>query len=257
MKYLVILLMAITGSAGAASFDCGEATTLVEKEICSSETLSELDIALSLAYAHAIDIAANQHAVVQSQLAWLRQRNACGDTTCIDGAYRKRIDALKQIKRAGWKTYHNPALGISFEYLANRQVMTPCPLIGGNRCVAIVGSNMGNSDYLIAFEIHDGALDPIAEEEALFVRDENGKWMTTAGRGTSVEAQRFSGRGWRGLHATIVCGISDELGFHAAGGECYWAVLSNGKRAAVANTLGIVGRDDATLHSVKTFKFDQ
>ena len=57
------------------------------------------------------------------------------------------------------------------------------------------------------------------------------------GRGTPQAVERFSGAGWRGMRATITCGISDpETGFHAAGGECYWAVLSNGKRAAVANT---------------------
>ncbi|MBY4723388.1 MULTISPECIES: hypothetical protein [Burkholderia] len=59
------------------------------------------------------------------------------------------------------------------------------------------------------------------------------------------------------MRATIT-GISDpETGFHAAGGDCYWAVLSNGKRAVVANTQGIVGTDDATMHSVSSFRFER
>ncbi|MCA8243693.1 MULTISPECIES: hypothetical protein [Burkholderia] len=58
------------------------------------------------------------------------------------------------------------------------------------------------------------------------------------------------------MHATMTCGVSDpETGFHAAGGECYWAVPGNGKRAAIAGSDGIVGTDDATLRSVSTFRF--
>lgn len=57
------------------------------------------------------------------------------------------------------------------------------------------------------------------------------------------------------MRATIT-GISDpETGAHAAGVDCYWAGPSNGKHAAVANTQGIVGPDDATMHSMSSFLF--
>ncbi|MCA8252239.1 hypothetical protein LGM89_03070 [Burkholderia sp. AU31624] len=44
---------------------------------------------------------------------------------------------------------------------------------------------------------------------------------------------------------------------HAAGVDCYWAVPRNGKHAAVANTHGIVGTDDAMMHSVSSFRFER
>ncbi|QCP54481.1 hypothetical protein FAZ95_36905 [Trinickia violacea] len=134
--------------------------------------------------------------MIQSQRAWLRQRDACSDVACIAGAYRERIEALKGVKRAGWKTYRDPALGISFDYLANRQVKKPCPALGGDRCVAIVGRNTWNSDYFISFEIFDGALESVAEEKAVFERDEGGKWTTNAGPG--VPQRRSASQGVAG-----------------------------------------------------------
>ncbi|MGZ2746914.1 lysozyme inhibitor LprI family protein [Burkholderia stagnalis] len=255
---LAAIGFALSVSAHAAGIDCSAAKTRTDRLICDDKALVSADSALASAYDATVDAAADPRAVIQSQRAWLRQRDACGDAACAAAAYQDRMAALKQVKQAGWKTYRDPALGISFEYLANRQVKKPCPVLGGDRCVAIVGRGMINSDYFIAFEIVDGALEPVAEKEAGFERQENGKWMSTYGRGTPQEVERFSGPGWRGMRATITCGISDpETGFHAAGGDCYWAVLSNGKRAAVANTQGIVGTDDATLHSVSTFRFDR
>ncbi|KVP71221.1 hypothetical protein WL40_15850 [Burkholderia ubonensis] len=256
--YLAVAAMSFTLSAHAAGIDCSAAKTRTDRLICGDKALVSAGSALASAYDATVDAAADPRAVILSQRAWLKQRDACGDAACVAAAYRDRAAALKQVKPAGWKTYRDPALGISFEYLANRQVKKPCPALGGDRCVAIVGRNMTNSNYFIAFEIVDGALEPVAEKEAGFERQDDGKWMSTFGRGTPQEVERFTGPGWRGMRATITCGISDpETGFHAAGGECYWAVLSNGKRAAVANTQGIVGTDDATMHSVSTFRFDR
>jgi hypothetical protein len=58
------------------------------------------------------------------------------------------------------------------------------------------------------------------------------------------------------MRATVTCSISDpETGFHAAAGECSWAVLGYGKRAAVVNTQGVVGTDAATMRSIYSFRF--
>ena len=97
MKYLVILLMAITGSAGAASFDCMKATTLVEKEICSSEMLSKLDDALAENYNGALSTNIGDGALKHLKTThrqWLKERNSCKTAACIEEKYRKRIDAL-------------------------------------------------------------------------------------------------------------------------------------------------------------------
>ncbi|MCA3789890.1 lysozyme inhibitor LprI family protein [Burkholderia sp.] len=255
---LTLAAIGLSLSAHADSIDCSRAKTRTDRLICSDKALVSADSTLSNAYYDAIGIAADQQALIRSQRAWLAQRDACADAACIATAYRDRTAALKQVKHAGWKTYRDPALGISFDYLANRQVKKPCPEGGGDHCVAIVGRNMTYSISFISFEIVDGALEPVAEKEAGFVKQDDGKWVTSYGPGIPQDVERFSGPGWRGMRATITCGISDpETGFHAAGGECYWAVLSNGKRSAVAGTQGIVGTDDATLHSVSTFRFDR
>lgn len=162
---LTLAAIGLSLSAHADSIDCTRAKTRTERLICSDKALVSADSTLASAYYGAIDIAADQQAVVRSQRAWLAQRDACADAACIATAYRDRTAALKQVKHAGWKTYRDPALGISFEYLGNRQIKKPCPEIGGDRCVAIVGRNMTNSSYFIAFEIVDGALEPVAERK--------------------------------------------------------------------------------------------
>ena len=54
----------------------------------------------------------------------------------------------------------------------------------------------------------------------------------------------------------VTCGISDaETGFHAAGGECLWAVIGDGERAVVASTQGILGLDDDTMRTLTSIRF--
>ncbi|WP_425503337.1 hypothetical protein [Phytobacter palmae] len=58
------------------------------------------------------------------------------------------------------------------------------------------------------------------------------------------------------MKAVQTCGISDkETGFHAAGGECFWAVISNWHASVVADTQGIIGNDPETFHIIETLEF--
>jgi uncharacterized protein len=54
VEYLALILFAVSGTATAASFDCGEAATLVEEAICSDQQLSNADDALASAYRSAL-----------------------------------------------------------------------------------------------------------------------------------------------------------------------------------------------------------
>lgn len=154
---------------------------------------------------------------------------------------------------ADWQTYRDAKLGISFQYLAGRRVI-PCPVASGPSCVALVGHGMTHSDYFISFRIVNKPLEQAAAEDADFAK-QNGKWMTQDGPGVPQEVQKFSGKGWKGLKATIACGISDSLGFHAGAGDCFWAAMSDGKRSVVADTQGIVGTDADTMRSVNSLQF--
>ncbi|MBS1198471.1 MAG: hypothetical protein H6R18_2256 [Proteobacteria bacterium] len=250
---LLFLLAATT--AQAASFDCSKAGNKVERLICNDKTLSNLDGDLGKRYQETLELAAAPKEIVQTQRNWLAERNRCPDAACLTQAYRERITVLGKTTLAGWKTYRDPRLKISFEYLENRQVK-PCPATFGKDCIALIGHNMAGSDYLIAFHVKTGGLEKVAQEEAGF-EQQGSKWMTTFGRGMPVEVEQFSGTGWKGMKATITCGISDKkTGFHAAGGECLWAVMSNGKRSVVADTQGIVGNDANTLRSINSLQFE-
>lgn len=156
---------------------------------------------------------------------------------------------------AAWQTYRDAKLGISFAYLANRRVV-PCPGTDRPNCVALLGPDMHNADYLIAFEMVDVPLEKAATDKAGFAQ-QDGKWITQNGPGMPQDVQSFSGKGWKGLKATIACGISDALGFHAGAGDCFWAVMSNGKRSVVLDTQGLVGTDPDTMRSVNSFQFDR
>lgn len=45
-----------------------------------------------------------------------------------------------------------------------------------------------------------------------------------------------------------------ETCFHAAGGDCLWALISDGKRYVVADTQGILGEDEDTMKSFMSIK---
>jgi hypothetical protein len=112
---------------------------------------------------------------------------------------------------------------------------------------------MRGSDYLIAFEVFPGSLEKVAVEDAVFVKTESG-W-TAKGRSGEHPVVPLTGPGWTGLKATVDCGVSDSRGFHAAAGECLWAVVSDGRRSVVADTQGLVGNDAASLRSIQSIRF--
>jgi len=79
------------------SFDCGKASTAVEKQICSTPILNQLDGLLGSTSkartsnpAFAIDKARYQ----ENGRAWMKKRNACTDTACLEKTYRERITEL-------------------------------------------------------------------------------------------------------------------------------------------------------------------
>ena len=77
-----------------ASFDCRNARTIVERQICAPDSgnLRQLDSDLAERFRAAL--AANR-ALASEQQAWLRERDRCGaDDACLDSRYRERIDRL-------------------------------------------------------------------------------------------------------------------------------------------------------------------
>lgn len=78
----------------AASFDCAQARTLIEKTICLSPELSALDKEMADLYQSAI-ARGNPDQIRADQRRWLREiRNQCQTASCLIDAHKQRIVAL-------------------------------------------------------------------------------------------------------------------------------------------------------------------
>lgn len=250
---LAVALAGLAQGAVAAAFDCARAATGVERAVCASAALSALDERLAQAYDAALALAADPAAVRSRQQRWLRGvRDRCADEPCLRRAYEGRLAELAAVPQAAWKTYRSVALGVEFSYPANRVPKVGCH--GSRRCVALVGRpRAAGSDYLLALESFDGALERVAVEQAVFRKRPEG-WVAR-GRSGERPATPLDGPGWQGLSAVVDCGVSDAQGFHAGAGECLWAVASNGRVSVVADTQGVAGRDEASMRTVRSLRF--
>lgn len=88
--------------ASAASFDCGRASTKVEKLICANAELSKLDDDMGKAYLQAMDRIRKSNdqsglrqRFVKSQRQWLKnERDVCQDAACVRTSYEGRLKEI-------------------------------------------------------------------------------------------------------------------------------------------------------------------
>lgn len=241
-------------TAYSASFDCNRANGFVEKTICADKELSKLDSLLDSSYQKAIDEADQPSQVKDNQRTWIKKtREACKSVDCLKQTYKQRIEELATVKKFYWKTYFDKNIGIQFIYPSNRTVH-----IDKNN-IEIRGFLMPDgTDYVIHFKLGRGGLEKAIKETEIFEERKKGQWVATIGRFDNPLAEKISGGGWNGLKTNITCGISDkETGFHAAAGECLWALISDGKLYLLADTQGIIGLDDNTMKTLMSIKFTE
>jgi uncharacterized protein len=94
---LSFLLLILPLPALAAGFDCLKAATKVEKLICRSTSLSQLDDDLSASYRSARKGPVDSEPVSIDQARWLKNvRSKCKDEACLERAYKDRILVLRQ-----------------------------------------------------------------------------------------------------------------------------------------------------------------
>ncbi len=179
------------------------------------------------------------------RLQCLNAADARTDTAHDNGLAQLAADKTE------WKTFRDPNLRIEFSYPNNRKVTMGCHF--SNNCVALIAKFMRPGDYLVAFEVFDGALDAVAVEQAVFQK-EGDHWIAK-GRNAKHPVEPLSGSGWQGLKSVVDCGISDSTGSHAGAGECLWVVASDGKRSIVAETQGTVPIDQDTMRSILSLRF--
>ena len=83
------------------SFLCSKAKTWLEKTICASDRLSELDLELDVVYARLLRVTAGdtQKQLTAEQNRWWASRNDCrkksDPAACLDALYTSRIAALR------------------------------------------------------------------------------------------------------------------------------------------------------------------
>lgn len=146
-------------------------------------------------------------------------------------------------------------LGLSFEHPPGL-ILAPCEAETPS-CVSVVDPTAkGEDGVLFRVQVFDGALEAVAREQAGFERDPEGRLMTTYGRFEPVPVETLGEPGRQGLRALVTCGISDaETGFHAAAGECLWAVISDGKRTAVLSSNGLPAGLEAAEAAAGSLRF--
>jgi uncharacterized protein len=85
--------------AWSAGFDCAKAASGVEKAICADPALSDLDDVLARYYQGArFVLRENAECLVPDQREWLRKRDACGDSACLNTAYLERLGELSALQ---------------------------------------------------------------------------------------------------------------------------------------------------------------
>ncbi|MCL1570875.1 lysozyme inhibitor LprI family protein [Xanthomonas nasturtii] len=103
-------LVLSTGGAWAASFDCKQATTPVEKRVCAVPALGLLDEQLDESYQALMHTAprATVASLREQQRAWLRQRNACAQDAkpdeCLQRSLTTRAEVLAKALTAQQQT---------------------------------------------------------------------------------------------------------------------------------------------------------
>ena len=116
----LVLILSIT--AHAASFDCAKAGTKIEKLICGDAELSKLDEELSAAYKTALQDEKRADSIKQAQKQWMKDRNGCSDAACVKGAYEARLVKLNSSDDKGAKHDAKQGLGYADDY-----VLDPAP----------------------------------------------------------------------------------------------------------------------------------
>lgn len=96
----VAATIAFAPASQAASFNCYGRLTLTEAVICANPQISSLDSQMAQAYR--ISFRAYGNFVKNTQVAWLRSRNACGGNVgCLRAAYNERIGTLHNLDGNG------------------------------------------------------------------------------------------------------------------------------------------------------------
>lgn len=98
-KNELILLSLLTFSGTSQAIVCPAAQSDVEKKICSSEPLMQLDTALNKWFYQVEKSQINPEQLHEDEKNWLQQRDRCTDESCLIASYKFRLSQLRDIER--------------------------------------------------------------------------------------------------------------------------------------------------------------
>lgn len=124
-----------------ASFDCAQAHTLVEHQICDLPQLSAADDALAKAYATALSATAQKAQLRKSQRDWLKKRDASEGTAELVALYRERVIELNVAAGRPPNTWATVEKELRLENPPRRVVLEKGPSPEGDFTLSVVVSN--------------------------------------------------------------------------------------------------------------------
>ena len=209
--------------------------------------------------------------------SWLKRlvvwTAACGSLSVALASQQIRAEP-KPPKRA-WREYSFDLLGIRLSYpdsceawikggeLFIRVKSTSsaetqkAPLLEPKTDRAVNGRILSqDGQYLLHLSLGSGDFRLANTRHRIFEKSNDGM-RVAFGRFENPRADRLERNGWKGYASTIVCSTFDEeTGFHAAGGLCYWGLVSNNSRYVVLDSTVLSPQEEQIVQGiVKSLRF--
>ncbi|HZP92930.1 MAG TPA: lysozyme inhibitor LprI family protein [Burkholderiales bacterium] len=95
---LLSCLIAFAAPAGYAVVDCGRATTIPDRLVCSNDRLAEADDRMAAAFHQALRRGVDHDLLMRTQREWkTRVRDVCTDVAYLLKAYEERAAELDNL----------------------------------------------------------------------------------------------------------------------------------------------------------------
>jgi hypothetical protein len=110
--------------------------------------------------------------------------------------------------------------------------------------------------YLIHIVVGQGDFTSANQKHAIFKQDTQG-YRVAFGRFNNPPAEKIQSIQWSGYGSNILCSTEDEkTGFHAAGGICFWGLISNSQRYIMVDTAALTPDQEKERQAiVRSLKF--
>lgn len=167
-----------------------------------------------------------------------------------------------------WIVFSDAHLGISFKYpnryrvwVSNRDVFLDekhpskqfheFSKVSDRVDLLMNGRNLNEAGkYLLHFTVGQGDFFHANQNMGIFERSGR-SWRLMLGRFNNPPAKKIQTPQWKGYESAIICSTEDEeTGFHAAGGWCYWSLISNGSQYLLIDTQAIGPDQEKEVHAM-------